>query len=72
MKEIKIENWKMYSDDIDPPTYLHFWKLEDECAILLEDGTKMISFYLTKEEAKKLFTDLLKLIDDSQEVKDVK
>jgi len=69
MEEIKIEKLKIYRDDIDPPTYLHFWKLEDECAILLEDGTKMISFYLTKEEAKKLFTDLLKLVDDnSQEV----
>jgi len=69
-----VERAKIYG--ISPLSFSELWevvlKSYREGFRCFYCGTKMISFYLTKEEAKKLFTDLLKLIDDSQEVKDVK
>ena len=69
MKEIKIKNWKMYSDEIiESPTFLSFYRMDREYVLTLENGKTMISFYLTKKDAKKLFSDLLNIVkNDSRE-----
>ncbi|RLF41903.1 MAG: hypothetical protein DRN18_03175 [Thermoplasmata archaeon] len=71
MKEIKIKNWKMYSDEIiESPTFLWFYRMGREYVLTLENGKTMLSFYLTKKDAKKLFSDLLKLVDEDAKVLD--
>ena len=69
MKEIKIKNWKMYSDEIiESPTFLSFYRMDREYVLTLENGKTTISFYLTKKDAEKLFSDLLNIVkNDSRE-----